>query len=117
MASQLIAKDAVLDLHRWHFVNGGLRYTTAIPLLSSNKMQALSREHNTFRFMYVKSGVDINVSLDDNQLSSDSECQTVENKTSTKFSKKRKNNDKTNSVSQAKNPRRFWRPLHNGILM
>ena len=50
-------KVGILDLHRWNFVNGGLKYSVSIPLPAKNRIMRIMTESNAFQLNYSNSNV------------------------------------------------------------
>ena len=50
-------KKGILDLHRWNFVNGGLKYSVSIPLPAKNRIMRIMTESNAFQLNYSNSNV------------------------------------------------------------
>jgi hypothetical protein len=61
LKDQLRVEGATLDLHRWSFVDGGVNYSTAIPLPTADKMKALSQKSDAFVLAYRGSGVEARI--------------------------------------------------------
>ena len=84
-------KKGTLDLHRWNFVNGGLRYCVSLPLPCKKRIIELTKKYDAFQFNYRNSDVDAVVDCLDDE------------KNNLSFSKLQRKREKKKN---------FWRPFH-----